>query len=93
MNQERSQSRKTIFGRLKLMAAGLALAGIGVARMTSGIQVVRHGNGQPMFSWGLIAGGVVCFVLAVIPLSWIARAVETPTSRSQRRRHHQRFRA
>jgi hypothetical protein len=43
------------FGRLKLAAAGFALAGVGIARLMQGIQVVTHWTGQPMFSWGLIA--------------------------------------
>jgi hypothetical protein len=73
-------SHKAFIGRLKLIGAGFALAGVGILRIIGGIQVVRHGNGQPMFSWGLIAGGIICFILAFVPLSWIARAAKTPKS-------------
>jgi uncharacterized membrane protein YidH (DUF202 family) len=68
---------KSRFGRLKLVGAGVILASIGVLRMGNGIQVVRHGSGQPMFSWGLIAAGILCLVLACIPISWVAWAAQT----------------
>jgi hypothetical protein len=72
--QKNKRQVSTHLGRLKLVGAGLALGGIGVARMLRGIQVVTHWTGQPMFSWGLVAGGTLCILLAVIPVSWLAKA-------------------
>ena len=84
MHQNQLPSRNIFLGRLKLIGAGCALAGVGILRIRGGVQVVRHSNGQPMFSWGLIAGGFLCFVFAFVPMSWVARAAETskPKSRS-----------
>jgi hypothetical protein len=65
------------YGRLKLVGAGLILAAVGSARLLRGIQVATHWTGQPMFSWGLIAAGGLCICLALIPLSWIAKAAIT----------------
>jgi hypothetical protein len=62
------------YGRLKLVGAGLAFAVVGTTLLLSGVQVVTHWTGQPMFSWGLIAAGGLCIVLALIPASWIAKA-------------------
>jgi hypothetical protein len=62
---------------MKLVGAGLILAGVGMAWMLNGVQVVRHGTGQPLFSWGLVASGLLCIVLAIIPGSWIVKAAET----------------
>ena len=70
-------------GRLKLVGAGLVLALVGFLRMAKGVQVVTHGTGQPMFSWGLLAAGALCILLALIPTSWIAKAAIT---RSKTRR-------
>lgn len=61
-------------GRLKLVGAGLAMVIVGSALLLRGVQVVTHWTGQPLFSWGLIAAGGLCVVLAVIPASWIAKA-------------------
>jgi hypothetical protein len=47
------------YGRLKLIGAGLVLALVGFLRMAKGVQVVIHGTGQPMFSWGLLAAGAL----------------------------------
>jgi hypothetical protein len=77
---------KAIIGRLKLVGVGLVLAGVGIGRMMSGMQVVRHSNGQPVFSWGLIAGGIVCFILAFIPISWVAKAAGEPEAKRRRGR-------
>ena len=71
--------------RLKLVGAGLVLAAVGAARMMSGVQVATHWTGQPMFSWGLVAGGGVCLLLAVVPNSWITKAA-TPRSKTTRSR-------
>jgi len=49
--------------------------------MLSGVQVVTHGTGQPMFSWGLIAAGLLCILVALVPQSWIARVVGTPAKK------------
>ena len=65
------------YGRLKLVGAGLALAVVGCALLLKGVQVVTHWTGQPMFSWGLVAAGGLCIVLAVIPASWIVNAGTT----------------
>ena len=73
------------YGRLKLVGAGLAFAVVGTTFLLSGVQVVTHWTGQPMFSWGLIAAGGLCVVLAVIPASWIAKAA-TIDSRTPRHR-------
>ena len=72
------------YGRLKLVGAGLAFAVVGTTLLLSGVQVVTHWTGQPMFSWGLIAAGGLCVVLAIIPASWIAKAATTD---SRTRRH------
>jgi amino acid transporter len=70
------------WARLKLVGAGLVLAGFGWALQLRGIQIVRHSNGQPMFSWGFIGAGLLCFVLALIPTAWVTKAAETPKARS-----------
>lgn len=62
------------YGRLKLICAGLALTVVGIAMLLRGVQVVTHWTGQPMFSWGLIAGGGLCILLALIPAQWIVKA-------------------
>ena len=50
-----------------------------------GVQIVRTWTGQPMFSWGLIAAGIVCIVSAFIPNSWISKALgNADTGRSKR---------
>jgi len=83
VNKDRSPTRNVFLGRLKLIGGGWALAGVGILRMHGGIQVVRHTNGQPMFSWGLIAGGIVCFIFAFVPVSWIAKGAETSKPKSR----------
>ena len=74
------------WGRLKLVGVGLALGGFGWALELRGIQVVRHSNGQPMFSWGFIGAGLLCLVLASIPMSWVAKAAEIPRTKGGRQR-------
>jgi hypothetical protein len=71
----------TRYGRLKAIGAGLVLAGVGFLRLLGGVQVVTHWTGQPMFSWGLIAAGFFCILLAFIPSAWIAGAAATNTSK------------
>jgi hypothetical protein len=80
MHKDRSLSRNVFLGRLKLIAAGCALAGVGTLQMLGGIQVVPHSNGQPVFSWGLIVGGILCVVFAFVPISWIAKAAKKSES-------------
>lgn len=65
------------YGRLKLVGAGLVLALVGFLRMARGVQVVMHWTVQPMFSWGLLAAGGLCNLLALIPTSWVAKAATT----------------
>jgi hypothetical protein len=62
--------------RLKLAGAGLALVCVGVIRILDGIQVVTHWTGQPLFSWGLVAAGCLCILLSMIPVAWVAKAVD-----------------
>jgi hypothetical protein len=73
------------YGRLKLVGAGLALAIVGSPLLLRGVQVVTHWTGQPMFSWGLIAAGGLCVLLAVIPASWIAKAAATDSKAARHR--------
>ena len=72
-------------GRLRRIAFGLALAVISVPWMLGGVQVQTHWTGQPMFSWGLVGGGGLCILLALIPESWIAKTA-TPRSKAERHR-------
>lgn len=73
------------YGRLKLATAGLALGVVGCALLLRGVQVVTHWTGQPMFSWGLIAAGGLCIVLAAVPASWVVKAATTESKTAQRR--------
>jgi len=81
MVPQRKHSMVLPYGRLKLVGAGLLLAAVGIARMLRGIQVETHWTGQPVFSWGLIAAGALCLLLASIPPSWLAKV----TTRGARR--------
>jgi hypothetical protein len=83
MHPENSRTN-TRFGRLKAVGAGLALVAVGLLRLLAGVQVVTHWTGQPMFSWGLIAAGMICIFSAFIPSSWIARAVGTSAGKKLR---------
>jgi hypothetical protein len=84
MHSETSKGN-TRYGWLKAIAAGLILIAVGLLRLLGGVQVVTHSTGQPMFSWGLIAGGIVCVLSAFIPSSWIAKAAGTNTKKKARR--------
>jgi len=75
------------FGRLKAVGAGLILVTVGVLRMLGGVQVVTHWTGQPLFSWGLVAAGIVCILSAMVPLSWIAWAAQPPTGKGNLDKH------
>jgi hypothetical protein len=66
-----------------LLAFGLAIAGVGMLWMKAGVQVQAHWTGQPMFSWGLVASGALCMLLALVPASWITKAA---TARSKAHR-------
>ena len=83
MHSENSKTN-TRYGRVKAIGAGLVLAAVGFLRLLGGVQVVTHWTGQPMFSWGLIAAGIICILSAFIPNSWVARAVGTNTSKRAR---------
>lgn len=73
------------YGRLKLVGAGLVLTVVGIAMLLRGVQVATHWTGQPMFSWGLIAAGGLCILLALIPASWIAKAAATDSKAGRHR--------
>lgn len=75
------------FGRIKAVNAGLILVAIGSLRMIGGVQVVTHWTGQPMFSWGLVAAGIICILSALVPASWIARAAQLPTGKGKLDKH------
>jgi len=72
------KSSNTQYGRFKAIGAGLVLIVVGKLRLLGGVHVVTHWTGQPMFSWGLIAAGILCIASALAPQSWIAKAVGTP---------------
>jgi hypothetical protein len=59
--------------RVKAIGAGAILVSIGYLRITAGIQVVTHWTGQPMFSFGLIAAGLVLIASAAIPERLISK--------------------
>jgi uncharacterized membrane protein YidH (DUF202 family) len=65
------------YGRFKLIGVGLVIALLGTARVLRGVQVVTRRAGQPFLAWQLIAAGGLCVILALIPLSWIAKASTT----------------
>ena len=81
----RSQPTVCPYGRLKLVGAGLALTAVGSTMLLRGVQVVTHWTGQPMFSWGLIAGGGLCILLALIPAPSIAKAAATDSKAGRHR--------
>jgi hypothetical protein len=74
------------YGRLKLVGVGVALAVVGGLRMAKGVQIVTHWTGQPLFSWGLIATGALCVLLAAIPALWVVRASAPPVKTGTHRR-------
>jgi uncharacterized membrane protein YhiD involved in acid resistance len=53
--------------RVKAIGAGAILVAIGYLRIRGWTQVATLWNGQPMFSFGLIAGGLVLIASAAIP--------------------------
>jgi hypothetical protein len=69
--------------RLKLVGAGLLFAGVGGALILHGVLAYKRA-GQPLFSYGLVATGVLCMLLAMIPDSWVAKAAETPRRGAKR---------
>ncbi len=75
------------FGRIKIIGTGLILVAVGVLRMLGGVQVVTHGTGQPMFSWGLVAAGIVCILASLVPVSWVAKAAGMPVTRGKSGTH------
>ena len=87
MNAMKQHHMSTLrpYGRLKLLGGGLAFAILGSALLLRGVQVVTHWTGQPMFSWGLVAAGGLCIVLAAIPASWIAKAASKDAKTARHR--------
>jgi hypothetical protein len=59
--------------RLKAIGAGAALVAVGCLRIRGGTQVVIHWTGQPMFSSGPIAGGLLLIASAAIPKRLMSR--------------------
>jgi hypothetical protein len=59
--------------RLKAISAGAILVAVGYLRIRGGMQVVTHWTGQPMFSCGLIAGGLLLIASAAIPKRLLSR--------------------
>jgi hypothetical protein len=80
-------SANSRFGRLKAVGAGFILVAVGILRMLGGVQVVSHWTGQPMFSWGLVAAGIVCILSALVPVSWVTTAAGVPTGRGKSNKH------
>ena len=76
MRSIHKHQRASFWGRTKLVGAGLALTGVGTALIVRDVQMVRHWTGQPLFSWGLVAAGGLCIVLAIVPESWITKAAD-----------------
>jgi hypothetical protein len=69
--------------RLKAIGAGTVLVAVGYFQVRAGIQVVTHWTGQPMFSFGLIAGGLILFASAAIPNRVISRLTDIKSARSK----------
>jgi|GEM_PF-6799828 len=59
--------------RLKAIGIGTVLVAVGYLRIRGGTQVVSHWTGQPMFSFGLVAGGLVMLASAAIPERLISK--------------------
>ncbi len=59
--------------RLKAVGIGAILVAVGYLRVKGGTQVVIHSTGQPMFSFGLIAAGLIVLVSAAIPERVVSR--------------------
>jgi len=53
--------------RLQAIGIGSVFVAVGYLRIRGGTQVVIHWTGQPLFSFGLIAGGLVLILSAAIP--------------------------
>jgi hypothetical protein len=85
MKHPQSQPTVRPYGRLKVAGAGLALMAVGSVMLLRGVQVVTHWTGQPMFSRGLITGGGLCILLALVPAPWIARAAATDSQAGRHR--------
>jgi len=68
-----------------LLAFGLAIGGLGLLRLLAGVQVETHWTGQPMFSYGLVAGGGLCAILSLIPTSWVTWAAQSTRLKPKQR--------
>jgi len=77
----RQNKRALRYHRLTLIVSGVVIAGVGLARMLQVKQVVTDTTSQPLLSWGLLAGGFLCIVLALVPMAWITRATNTASGR------------
>jgi len=69
-----------------LIAAGACIVLVGIGRLRLGEQIVRHWTGQPFYSAGLVAVGVLVVLMAFVPFSWIRKAAEVHPSNDKR--HH-----
>jgi len=62
--------------RVKAIGIGIVILAVGLLRIRGGTQVVIHWTGQPMFSFGLIAAGLVVIATSLMPerllLKWTA---------------------
>jgi hypothetical protein len=59
--------------RLKAIGIGTILLAIGYLLIRGGTRVFIHWTGQPMFSYGLIAAGLVVIASAAIPERLISK--------------------
>jgi hypothetical protein len=59
--------------RLKAIGIGTILVAIGYLLIREGMQVFIHWTGQPMFSYGFIAAGLVVILSAAIPERLISK--------------------
>ena len=59
--------------RASVACFGLALVAVGVYRQMTGEVVVTHWTGQPMWSFGLIAAGIACIGISLLPNSVVRR--------------------
>ena len=84
--QSRKHPATFAYGRLKLIGAGFVLGLVGMVRLLGGIQVLKNWTGQPIFSWGLIAAGGLCILLAITPIAWIRKAADTHRLNAKDRR-------
>jgi hypothetical protein len=78
----RRKNRTSIGKRALPLCAGIVVAGLGLLELKGGRIVLVHWTGQPLYSAGLVAMGVLLIVFAFLPNSWVARIARI---RGQRR--------